>query len=145
MICHPPSAARTEIPIAAKADLLCQVERQVDGGQQWLGVAEVRALVEVDAFQRQVIRLTELRGLHDFLTSHAELAVVLAGLGMRVMSVDSDAGEEAKPEIYVTLREWHFWCHDRRVSSGVEEILTCTGVRCQCRFAQDDMHSFELC
>src|SRR5512138_1961146 len=49
VICHTPSAAGTEMPLVTEADLFCQVQCNVDRGQQWFGIAEVRTQVEVDA------------------------------------------------------------------------------------------------
>jgi hypothetical protein len=47
--------------------------------------------------------LAELRGFQDLFTCHTEFAVMLAGLCVRVMRMNGDPGEEAQPNIYVTL------------------------------------------
>ena len=89
------------MPLAVEADLLCQVQCHVDRGDQRLGVAEVRALVEVDPFQGQILFFAELRGFQNLFARHAELAVMLTGLRVGVMGVDGDAGEEAEPRFGV--------------------------------------------
>ena len=45
-----PAAAGTEVPLATEADLSGEIQCHVNGGEQRLGITEVRALVEVDAF-----------------------------------------------------------------------------------------------
>src|ERR1043166_3019011 len=119
--------------------------------------------MEVNAFEWQVMCLAKLCGFHKLCGRHAEFTVMLTGLGMRVMCCHCNTGEEAEPKVYVTLRKWRLWRNDRhlprvhtcpgvrcqgvpgRVSLVLVEILTCTCVRCKCRFAQNDMDVVKFC
>src|SRR4030067_289196 len=141
MICHAPSAAGTEVPFAFEADFFGKIQCHSDCGDQRFRVTEVRALMEVNTFQWKVVSSAKSRGFHDLCARHAEFAVVLPGLRVGVMGCNRDTGQEAKPKVYVTLREWRLFHHDRRVSLVAEEVLTCTCARCKWRFAQDDMEA----
>ena len=48
------------MPLVTKTNLFCQIQRHLNRGDQRLRVAEVRALMEVDPIQGQVIFFAEL-------------------------------------------------------------------------------------
>src|SRR5215211_7026120 len=103
MIRHTPATARTEMPFPFKSDFFCKVQCHLNRRDQGLGITEVRALMEMNAFKGKMILLTKCCGSQYLCARHAEFAIVLPGLCVSVMGCDGDTGQETEPEFYVTL------------------------------------------
>ena len=126
------------MPLAGEPNILGKVQCQLDGGEQRLRVAEVRSLVKVNACERQMILFAETRRFENLGARHAELAIVLSCLGVRVMGMNGDARDEAQPKVYVTLSGEKSLVRKRR------EILPVTDPPGRCRFAHDGIDSLEF-
>src|SRR5215204_4802543 len=88
MIGHSPSTARAKMPLPAESDFFGEVQSHVDRRDQWLGITEVRALMKVNPFEREIVLVAEFRGFEHLVACHTEFAIVLSCLGMGMMCVD---------------------------------------------------------
>src|SRR5512141_3232074 len=105
MVCHCPSAAGTEMPLTCKSYFFRQIKRQLDGRNQWFRITKVRTEMEMNPMERKIMFSTKICSFEDLFTRHPEFAAMMTRLCMDVMGVNADARKEAKPKIYVTLRE----------------------------------------
>ena len=93
------------MPLAGKSDFFRKIQCQVNCGDQRLGVPEVGTKMKVNAVQWKILFFAKLGRFEDLGARHTELAVISARLGVDVMSVDVDAGEQAQPDRNVTPRK----------------------------------------